>query len=174
MNEAGWKEWLHRHSRQVLESAGVGEQCVVLDFGCGSGVYTLSAAKLVGDRGKVYALDKDVAELAKVEQAAREQGLQNVETILSSNLGTGLADGCAQVVLLHDVLHMIDERIPLFQAVHKVLCSGGRVSIYPMHVDADDVVRQMRASGFLLQDELYVGNILIFQRTDQVPTERGQ
>lgn len=169
MNEAERKEWLHRHSRQVLEHAGVGENCVVLDFGCGSGVYALSAAKLVGDGGKVYALDKDAAELKKVEQAAREQGLRNVETILSSNFQTNLADGCAHVVLLHDVLHMIDERMALFHVVHKVLGPGGRVSVYPMHVAQDEVTRQMLAGGFTLGAELYEGNILIFERAEQPP-----
>jgi ubiquinone/menaquinone biosynthesis C-methylase UbiE len=163
MNEAERKEWLHRHCRQVLEHAGVEKNGVVLDFGCGSGVYALCAAKLVGDGGKVYALDKDVTELDKVELAAREQGLSNVETILSSNLQTGLTDGCVQVVLLHDMLHLIRERTALFQAVYKVLCPGGRVSIYPMHVDTDEVVRQMRANGFALQAEHYEGNILIFE-----------
>lgn len=164
MNEAERKEWLHRHRTQVLAHAGVQENGVVLDFGCGSGIYALAAARLVGDGGKVYALDKDLGELGKLEQAARRQGLSNVETILSSNLQTGLADGCVHVVLMHDILHMIDDRGTLFQAVYKVLCPGGRVSIYPMHVDADEVVRQMRANGFALQAEHYEGSILIFDR----------
>jgi ubiquinone/menaquinone biosynthesis C-methylase UbiE len=164
MNEAEWKEWLHRRCRQVLKHAGVGKDSVVLDFGCGSGVYALCAAELVGEAGKVYALDKSPTELAKVEQAAREQGFGNVETILSSDLTTGLPDGCARVVLLHDMLHMIDAWEVLFQAVHKVLCPQGRVSIYPMHVDRDEVVRQMEAGGFSLRAEHYEGHILIFER----------
>jgi ubiquinone/menaquinone biosynthesis C-methylase UbiE len=164
MNEARWKEWLHRHCRQVLNQAGVGKDDLVLDFGCGSGVYALCAARLVGEAGKVYALDKNPAELSKVEQAAREQGLSNVETILSSDLTTGLAEACAQVVLLHDVLHMIDAWDVLFQAVRQVLCPQGRVSIYPMHVDGDEVVRRMAESGFVLQAEHYEGHILVFER----------
>jgi ubiquinone/menaquinone biosynthesis C-methylase UbiE len=137
---------------------------VVLDFGCGPGVYAFCAAKLVGEAGKVYALDKSRAELAKVERGAREQGLSNVETILSADLNTGLADGCAQVVLLHDMLHMIDAWDVLFQVVHKVLCPRGHVSIYPMHVDPDEVTRQMEAGGFSLRAEHYEGHILIFER----------
>lgn len=169
MKEARWKSWLSRHREQVLDKAGVREKGVVLDFGCGSGTYTLAAARLVGPQGTVYALDKKARALAKVERAAREQGLENVVTILSSDLQTHLPDGCVQVVLLHDVLHMIDQRDTLFQVVHRALCPGGRVSVYPMHVDSDEVARQMRGHGFSLQAREYEGHILILEKTEQVP-----
>jgi ubiquinone/menaquinone biosynthesis C-methylase UbiE len=167
MNEVQWRDWLHRHSDQVLDKAGIGEKSVVLDFGCGSGAYALPAARLAGAGGKVYALDRDVTELEALKQAAREEGLQNIETIVSSDLSTGLRDRCVDVVLLHDVLHMIDERMTLFGEVCRILKSCGRVSVYPMHVDKDEVSRQMRDSGFALQADEYEGNILVFGKAEQ-------
>ena len=44
---------------QLLKDVGIKAGQVVLDFGCGSGTYTVPAARTVGDKGKVYALDKD-------------------------------------------------------------------------------------------------------------------
>jgi cyclopropane fatty-acyl-phospholipid synthase-like methyltransferase len=41
MNKVQWKNWLSRHSEQVLETVGVRENGVVLDFGCGSGTYAI-------------------------------------------------------------------------------------------------------------------------------------
>jgi ubiquinone/menaquinone biosynthesis C-methylase UbiE len=166
MNEAQQKEWLARHSREVLERVGIDRGCTVLDFGCGSGVYSIPAARLVGDGGKVYSLDKDAAELGKVKRTARAQGLQNIETILSSEFETGLEDGCVDVVLLHDVLHMIDERKALLETVSRVLCPEGRVSIYPMHVDRGELLEQMRSSGFRLQIEEFESSILVFEREE--------
>jgi ubiquinone/menaquinone biosynthesis C-methylase UbiE len=166
MNETQWKNWLARHSEQVLEKVGVEESCVVLDFGCGPGTYTIPAVRLVGARGKVYALDRNRIALGRLENAARREGLRNIDAIHSSDLDTGLRDGCVDVVLLHDVLHMIDERMTLFEEMHRVLKPGGRVSVYPMHVNKDQVSRQMGDGGFSLLGEEYEGNILVFRKAE--------
>lgn len=166
MNEAQRKEWLGKHSKEVLERVGIREGCVVLDFGCGTGAYAIPAARLAGSRGRVYALDKDKAALAGLGRKALKKGLRNIQTILSSDLDTGLGDECVDVVLLHDVIHLIDERAVLFEKVFKVLKPDGQVSVYPMHVDNDEMSRQMRESGFSLAAEEYEGNILVFRKAN--------
>jgi ubiquinone/menaquinone biosynthesis C-methylase UbiE len=173
MNQVQWRDWLHRHSDQVLEKAGIQAQYVVLDFGCGSGAYAIPAARLAGAGGTVYALDKDVYALETLVRRARKEGLQNIVTIVSSDLDTGLQDKCVDLVLLHDVLHMIEERMALFDEMHRVLDPQGRVSIYPMHVDKDEVARQMRDSGFSLRAEEYEGNILVFCKAPLAAKGRG-
>jgi ubiquinone/menaquinone biosynthesis C-methylase UbiE len=153
----------------VLEKVGVGPKCVVLDFGCGSGTYTIPAARLAGAKGKVYALDRSIQVLEKLEQAANEEGLPNIRTILSSDLRTGLRDESVDIALLHDVLHLVDDRKTLFVQVRRALKPEGRVSIYPMHVDKDKICRQMSNSGFSLIVEEYEGNILVFQKVECKP-----
>ena len=37
-----------------------------VDLGCGSGTYTIPIARIVGDKGIVYVLDKDVRVLDKL------------------------------------------------------------------------------------------------------------
>jgi ubiquinone/menaquinone biosynthesis C-methylase UbiE len=171
MNEAQWRNWLSRHSAQVLEKVGIGENCVVLDFGCGSGTYAISAARLVGAGGKVYALDRNRMALERLKRKARKEGLKNIETIPSSNLETGLRDRCVDFVLLHDVVHLIDERMTLLAEMHRVLRPGGQVSLYPMHVNKGEVSRQMCSSGFSLQAEEYEGNILVFRKAERGPVD---
>ena len=171
MNEAQWRDWLSGHSDQVLGRVGIGENCVVLDFGCGSGTYAISAARLAGVGGKVYALDRNRMARERLKRKVRKEGLQNIETILSSNRKTSLRDRCVDVVLLHDVVHLIDERMTLLAEMHRVLRPGGRVSLYPMHMDKGEVSWQMRSSGFSLQAEEYEGNILVFRKAEQGPVE---
>jgi ubiquinone/menaquinone biosynthesis C-methylase UbiE len=166
MNEAQRKEWLGKHGKEVLERVGIREGCVVLDFGCGSGTYTIPAARLAGSRGRVYALDKDKVALGGLGRRALKEGLRNIQTILSSDLATGLGNECVDVVLLHDVIHLIDERAVLFEKVYEVLKPDGQVSVYPMHIDSDEVSRQMRESGFSLAAEEYEGSILVFRKAN--------
>ena len=40
----------------------------VLDYGCGIGSYTFPVAKLVGEKGRVYALDKEPLAIKKIKE----------------------------------------------------------------------------------------------------------
>ena len=162
MEQAKWNEWLRGHIEEVLAEIGIEENQRVLDFGCGSGAYAVPAARLVGRKGKVYALDKDARALETLKERTREEGLWNVEPILSSNLKVSLEEASVDLVLLYDVIHLIEDRAKLFAETHRVLKPDGLASIYPMHVKKDEVLRQMRDSHFLLKDEKYEGNILNF------------
>ena len=157
MQEANWNEWLRAHIEEVLLEIGIEESQTVLDFGCGSGAYAIPAAKLVGKDGKVYALDKNEEALEQLNK----EGIGNIETILSSDLKTGLKDQSVDVVLLYDVIHLIEDRVTLFAEIHRILKSDGLVSIYPMHVETDELLRQMRDSHFLVAAEKYEGNIFV-------------
>ena len=53
------KEWLHNKAERMLKKIGIQKNQIVLDFGCRSGNYTIPTAKIVGEEGKVYAVDKE-------------------------------------------------------------------------------------------------------------------
>ena len=163
MEQAKWNEWLREHIKEVLTEIGIEENQRVLDFGSGSGAYAIPAAKLVGKKGKVYALDKDAGALGTLKESVRKEGLENVETMLSSDLKVSLEEESADVVLLYDVIHLIEDRATLFAEIYRILKLDGVVSIYPMHVKKDEVLRQMK-SHFFLKAEKYEGNILNFGR----------
>lgn len=167
MSEVQWKEWLSEHSAEVLETVGIRTGSVIADFGCGSGAYAIPAAKLTGSSGRVYALDQDQKALEKLQARALAEGLEQIETVLSSGLNIDLGSECVDLVLFHDVLHLIDQRATLFGSAYRILKPGGRVSIYPMHVDSDEVSQQMQESGFAQVDKAYEGNILVFEKPDR-------
>lgn len=99
----------------------------VLDYGCGIGSYTFPAAKLVGEKGKVYALDRQPLAIKRIEEKARREGLHNVDTILSDE-DTGLPDESVDVVLLYGVLPEIERKESLLRELYRVLKPGGYLS----------------------------------------------
>lgn len=59
--------------KNVLRGVDIRPGFHVLDYGCGPGSYTVIAAKLVGNSGKVYALDIHPLAIQKVQDARREE-----------------------------------------------------------------------------------------------------
>jgi SAM-dependent methyltransferase len=139
------REWFHDPGTELAE-AGLREGQVVLDYGCGVGSYTLPAARLVGQTGRVYALDKHPLAIQAVERRARQSGVANIQSIRSDR-DTGLPDGSVDLVLLYDVLHAVPDRGALLAELHRVLRVDGRLLVKPDHLDEEDFVPFMAATG---------------------------
>ena len=114
-------------NKQVRRS-GVGEGQTVLDFGCGSGYFTVAAAKTVGESGKVYALDIHPLAIQAVKKKVTKENLSNVTTILSDR-DTGLSDESIDVVLLYRTFYLVRDKQGLLDELHRVLKLGGILSV---------------------------------------------
>jgi len=129
-----WPHWRNLHSGpRILQKWQqydlVKEEQVFLDFGCGPGWFTFPAAKIVGRGGKVYALDCIPRHLEMVKEKANEEGLTNIETLLSE-MKIDLPSECVDTVWLCDTYHEVREKRALLEEVHRVLKQGGILAIY--------------------------------------------
>ena len=122
---------LESRALEVLQRIGIRLGQRVLDFGCGSGTYTIPAAKIVGEQGRVYALDKDNEALGELMKKAESAALKNIERIKTSGeLEIELTDGSVDVVLLFDVFHSYyfphsGNRRKLLNEIYRILKRGG-------------------------------------------------
>jgi ubiquinone/menaquinone biosynthesis C-methylase UbiE len=162
------KRWLETDGRIFLDEVGIREGDILLDFGCGEGHYTIPSAKLVGKRGRVYALDQDGGVLDELMKIAKLESLENVEPMKTSGeLKLPMEDESVDVVLLYDVLHYMDERRKLIDEVYRVMKSGGLLSVYPKHHRSDsplmglanltieDVIEEVEETGFGLETKCF-------------------
>jgi ubiquinone/menaquinone biosynthesis C-methylase UbiE len=143
--------------REILKRAGVTEGQVVLDFGCGSGNYAIPAAEIVGNGGKVYALDKDAHELRELARRAESDGLNNIETIeTDGDPNSGLEDSSVDVVLLYDIFWyfpITDPRLArLLKEAYRVLRDDGLLSVFPEHIEIEKLRQEIVRAGFQLQN----------------------
>ena len=139
--------------RQVLEEAGLRFGDRVLDYGCGPGAYIPGTTEMVGDSGKVYALDVHPLAIRRVQSIAKQRGLTNVVTI-NSDCRTGLPNECLDVVLLYDVFHMLEKPRTVLAELYRVLKAKGTVSFSDHHMRDKDIIAGMTDGGlFILVDK---------------------
>jgi len=118
----------------------------VLDYGCGPGSYSIVAARLVGPRGKVYALDIHPLAIQRVQDVARKKGLANIQTI-QSDCATGLENESMDIVLLCDILHDLSEPDSVLGELHRVLKPSGILSVNDHHLKEDEIISKATGTG---------------------------
>jgi ubiquinone/menaquinone biosynthesis C-methylase UbiE len=185
------KEWLDERGMAFLSDIGIRKGHIVSDFGCGEGHYTIPAAKVVGKRGKVYAVDKDRDSLNELMRTAKGEGLKNIVPMYnpSEDLKIDLRDESVDVFLLYDLLHYMGttERDKIYKESHRVLKADALLSVYPKHNKLDeplwnlsdmrleDVIEEIEGTQFHFEGKLYrklihddnynMGYILMFKKT---------
>jgi ubiquinone/menaquinone biosynthesis C-methylase UbiE len=143
---------------EVLQQIGIRRGQTILDFGCGSGTYTIPAAKIVGEQGGVYALDKDKEALDELMQKAEAAGLKNIERMdTSGELEIGLTDESVDVVLLFDVFHpyyfpQAGDRRRLLSEIYRIMKPSAFISVWPKHMESE-TEDEIKKANFHLEGE---------------------
>lgn len=119
--------------QQLLERVGVGSGSRVADLGCGAMAYfTMQAARAVGERGQVYAVDIQREVLSSVDSRSKLAGLANVRTVWSDLEKVGAADippGTLDVALLVNTLFQLNDHASAMAEAARLLKPGGRLLV---------------------------------------------
>jgi ubiquinone/menaquinone biosynthesis C-methylase UbiE len=107
----------------------------VLDLGCGGGIDSILAARRTGPAGRVLALDFLPAMLDRTAAAAREAGLQNVETVEGEMEAIPLPDESVDCVISNGVLNLSPRKARALAECARVLRPGGELCVADVTVD---------------------------------------
>jgi len=138
--------------KNILKEVGIEPGNKVLDFGCGPGGYILPTAKLVGESGRIYALDMHPLAIESIENIRSKHGLSNV-LIINSDCETGLKDQQIDVILLYDVYHDLVAPNKILMELHRVLKPKGLLSFCDHHIEGDEIVAMVSQSGLFVFDK---------------------
>lgn len=118
--------------KQILSQIALPQGAVVCDIGAGSGFYTMSLSTLVGDNGRVYALDIQKELLNKVASEARAQHRYNVEVVWGDAEklgGTKLREGLCDMAVVANILFQIEKKDVFIDEIKRILKPKGKILI---------------------------------------------
>jgi arsenite methyltransferase len=104
-----------------------GEQ--VVDVGCGAGIDSLIAARMVGASGAVVGVDMTPAMLDRGRASAERGGFSNVRFHEGLAESLPVADGWADVVISNGVLNLFPDKFAGLCEMARVLKPAGRLQI---------------------------------------------
>ncbi len=141
-----WAEWLGGVEREasrdrwaallrdqvrdrVLSRAGLRRGAVVVDLGCGFGLLSLEAARLVGPEGRVYAVDADREALRVLGERAEAKGYAHLSALCAEVPPVPLPDDAADAVVARSFLSYQEDRPAVLRECLRLLRPGGRLSV---------------------------------------------
>lgn len=108
---------------QLLNFIPLKETDSILDFGAGTGYFSIPVAKRT--TGKVYALDIDAEMLEIIKEKALKEQLTNIVPVQESIEELSLPDGSIDLIIASLVLHEIQPLGPLLQQMRNVMKKEG-------------------------------------------------
>jgi arsenite methyltransferase len=123
----------------------------VVDVGCGAGIDSLVAARMVDPGGKVIGVDMTPAMLEKARRASEEAGIGNVEFREAYGESLPVPDAWADVVISNGVFNLMPDKTIALAEMFRVLKAGGRLQI------ADIVVQKAVPQAAKQRIDLWTG-----------------
>lgn len=128
---------IYQYIEHHLLETGIMKDLRVLDFGCGDGNYTIPIAKILGDHGIVFAVDKDQSKLSKLTTIANKAKVEKRIQLIKSEdeLKIPLKDETIDICLLYNVSCCIigqDEYsnfVKITSDIYRILREGGKLNI---------------------------------------------
>lgn len=180
MPDDDWWQALWPDPMDALVKIGIAPGMSVIDLCCGNGIFTIPLVSLVGEKGRVIAIDMDADMLSE----ARSRMARVTNPVQAAVCDWMEADACkidtildkkdaADALIIANTYHGVPDQAGLSLAVSRVLKPTGRFIIINWHtfpreetvildqprgpktqvrMSPDSVARSVAAAGFVLKE----------------------
>jgi SAM-dependent methyltransferase len=124
--EPGRARW--QKPDDVIKELAVRPGQTVCDIGAGPGYFSLRLARVVGERGRVYAVDVEPRILGALRDRLEKAGATNVTPVLGLGADPLLPPGACDLVLVVDTYHHFPDRPAYLKRLVRALAPAGRLA----------------------------------------------
>ena len=117
---------------KIIKGAEIESGQTVLEVGSGTGFYTVSAAEIIRDSGRLVSMDILPVAVKRVSDRIKSLGLKNIHVIQGNAMNTGFKDESMDTVLLFGVIPApflpLNRLLP---EMHRIIKKGGILAVWP-------------------------------------------
>jgi ubiquinone/menaquinone biosynthesis C-methylase UbiE len=132
-HHAGKSSKAYLNAERVLQETGLKSGDKFLDVGCGEGYFSIAASKIVGNKGKVYALDSYEKSIAVLKEQIHRDNIRNIEAIVADvTRKMPLPDATVDMCLMANVVHgfLANGEVPSVMAeTARVMKAGSTLAV---------------------------------------------
>jgi ubiquinone/menaquinone biosynthesis C-methylase UbiE len=173
---------IYDRRHEIANVTGLRPGMVVADVGAGTGLFTRLFAPMVGNEGRVIAVDISRGFIENILRTSRQQGLANVEGVVDTATDVSLPAASVDLVFVCDTYHHFEYPQRMLESIYEALRPGGELVVIDFrripgysspwvmqHVRAGKptVVKEIESAGFRLtehRDFLRTNYFLRFQK----------
>jgi ubiquinone/menaquinone biosynthesis C-methylase UbiE len=161
-------------SNRVLSTIGLKKGDTFLDAGCGDGYMSLAASKIVGDEGKVYAVDVWEESINAFKEKIESDNIKNIEaSVANITQKIPVDDESIDILYIGNVLHGFvenNEVESVMREIQRVIKQGGSFAVVEfkkeesthgpplqVRITPEDVEEIVKNYGFIVKEVKEVG-----------------
>jgi len=170
---SGAEQWAHvfddpkrdawQKPHEVIQALAPKPDAVIADIGSGTGYFAVRFANMV-PKGRVYGVDIEPDMVKYLAERAKREKRDNVIAVAGAPGDPRLPEK-ADLILMVDVFHHIEDRARYFRKLRASLKPGGRVAIIDFRVDSpegppkaariapDRVIAELKGAGYTFSRE---------------------
>lgn len=114
---------------ETLIKLGLHKDDIMADIGCEIGYFTIPASKIVGESGKIFAMDILSEMLNDVEVKIKEDSIPNIELVLTEENDLKVEDNKVTFAFISLVLHEADEKENFINEIKRIISPEGKIAI---------------------------------------------
>jgi len=114
---------------EILKALNIQPGQTIADIGSGGGFFTFLFSQLVGENGRVYAIDINEDYLEFIMRQVTKKGLMNVTTVLATEQLILLPSHSIDLLFVRNVYHHLQNRTHYFSQAKKLVAPQGRIAI---------------------------------------------
>ncbi len=164
---------------ELIELLKIKKNSIVADIGAHEGYMTYKLSKIVGDSGRVYAVENRINMVGLMQLKTKEKGITNIQPVFAPKDDMGLPSDSLDAVMILDTYHEVINYDVLLKNVKNALVDDGLLLICEPIADerkrlnrAEQAKKHEIAIEYVLQDLDKAGFKVLIKRENFIDREK--